>query len=1134
MWPLTPAQRLRLLERRIVELNAWRNAYSHNIVAWTLQQPGQSPIQLALGAAWGFSDGQNGYNTHKQGPVMLRAEITVPADFAARPLELELDLGGEGMVRLWQVVAGQTAPLLLYQGGLNPFHRQFTLFARASGGERLRIEAEVVPKGLFGSRNSTPSLALARLLAPEAPLVELITDLRVLVEAVQALEQHEIVPLLLAAAEQALAGLLWPSSAREYLARIPDGTLGGAFEHGILWSLPEIPPPEPLKTEVIAGITAARANLKQSLARLRDLYPAQGRIALSGHAHIDLAWLWPISETRRKIQRTFATVLALMKQDPELTFNQSSAQAYAWLETDNPALFAEVQARVREGRWEVIGGMWVEPDGQMPSGESWARQLLYGQGYFKEKFGVRSSVAWLPDTFGFHNQLPQLLKLGGIDNFFTTKLRWNETTVFPHDLFLWQGLDGSRVLAHCFWNVADSYNAVIGPKSSLGTWKAFGGKSLAVWLNHPHPPESLLAFGYGDGGGGPSREMLASYQRSKDYPALPKLKMSRVDDFYARLPRENLPLWQGELYLELHRGTLTTQSRSKRLHRELESCLIEAETLWALRWQQEHQHYPGTELETLWKVLLLHQFHDILPGSSIREVYEDSERELQHAVKRAEQLRYQALEQTVKQEHSENRIKTWTVVNPCFCDRRWQVFLPGGNATDGYVIDAERPTQRLQAVDGGVILEVDGDLAPLQSLMVSAIPAFIPDNHEAAGIHAYQQGDSIILAGAIRVEIAPDGTIAQITGQQRNSLGQAQQALRERGNQLWVYRDVPREWEAWDINPPNDRDGFEITHLESLAIIESGPIRASVMVKRRFRSSTITQIYRLWAASQTLEILTAIDWQEKRLLLKAKFPTSLQTGVFSCETAFGVTTHPTHSNSPGDAAQFEVAAQRWVSLSDGQLTLGLVNDGKYGHRCQDQCLEISLLRGSMYPDPTSDLGLHQFNYGFVYNEQVLQPISPWLFEAAANFSHPLRAEAIATPFGWGALPFFAQPLHCASLKRSEDGNALILRFLATPNDARRGLVLHWPGLVAASRVNILEERQPSQHNLLLEGETLKLSAKAFEIVTLRLEFGRDPLEQVAVTATHPPLKLTPQQRPAPVDERQPVLSAATADELVTS
>lgn len=619
---LDASQRLHALSRRLAVLSAWEERDALPVTGWTIRRSGEADAAIRHGEPW--------TPTLDDRPAFFRTAFSVPRDF--EDAQLDLDLGGEGDVRV--LVDGRLAA----SGGLNPYHRRFPL-GTLRAGQVVEVTAEVVARSFFGRPTPNPALSEARLVRVERALHELLLDVRVFTEVAAVLKEHDAVPHLLGAAEEAIGLLAWPSDSRAVLSRgVP--AVGEWYATGI-WRLPAFPAPEALTDEARASIDAARAHLAAELSRLRALYPPIGRIAASGHAHLDLGWLWPVHETRRKLRRTFRTVLALMDEDPDFTFNQSSAQVYAWLEEDEPELFERVRARVREGRIETVGGSWVEPDGQMPSGESWARQLLYGQRYFQAKFDRRSRVLWLPDTFGYTPALPQILKLAGIDGFFTTKLSWSETNRFPHDLFAWEGLDGTRVTAHMFHNPGGSgdatggYNGEFKARDLHGTWANFRGKNLRVWRETP--PATLFAYGYGDGGGGPSREHLERFSRLRDFPAMPRLAHSRVDDFFAALPKEGLPVWVGELYLELHRATLTTQGRVKKLHREAEHRLREAEVAASFAWLAG-QPYPTERLERLWKTLLLNEFHDILPGSSIREVYEAALPELQGVVDEAREV----------------------------------------------------------------------------------------------------------------------------------------------------------------------------------------------------------------------------------------------------------------------------------------------------------------------------------------------------------------------------------------------------------------------------------------------------------------------------------------------------------------
>ena len=476
---------------RVEELRLWRNARESPVEGWRFSADGGEGREIRPGDFW----------PEEALPATFSARTNIPEDWAGSPVELELWLGGEGFVRLSTGLSG----------GLNPFHRSFPVTGKARGGESLGIEAEVVPRGMFGTNVADPRLQRASLVVPETDVRALERDLGIIVEVCEQLGDHEAVPHLLDVVDAAFESLfpVWPTESEvaltRYLQTYAETTEGGP------WSLPPAPGPvEPLPEETREAVRGARAMVASRLEALEAHYPPVGRIALTGHAHLDLAWLWPVSETMRKGRRTFASVLSLMERYDDFVFNQSSAQLYEWIERESPEIFERVKKRVEEGRWEPVGGSWVESDCQIPSGESMVRQMLYGQRYFEKHFGHRSRVAWLPDAFGFSPALPQLLKGAGMEGFFTYKLNWSETNEFPYDLYEWEGIDGSTVVAHDFDNPGQDYNGNITPKDIYGTWRNFEGKR--------HHPESLFSFGWGDGGGGPSEQMLENYAAPEELP----------------------------------------------------------------------------------------------------------------------------------------------------------------------------------------------------------------------------------------------------------------------------------------------------------------------------------------------------------------------------------------------------------------------------------------------------------------------------------------------------------------------------------------------------------------------------------------------------------------------------------------
>ncbi|BBL79479.1 alpha-mannosidase [Rubrobacter xylanophilus] len=1056
-------QRLERFVRRIEDLRLWRNALERPVERWLFSAGGEGAWEpVFLGDRW----------PRVETPVFMRAWTEIPREWAGRPVELELWLGGEGFVRLSNGVVG----------GLNPFHRTFPVTREARGGERVGVEAEVVSKGLFGSHVSEPRLTRAALVVPEGEVRALELDLSVVAEACLTLEDHDAVPHLLEVLREAFSLLeeSWPTETGTVVSRHLLGfedplgesarSLPGPYRRKIVdlgrgpepWSLPSPGRPlEPLPEEAREAVREARRAVAERLAGLRKEHPPAGRVALTGHAHLDLAWLWPLEESRRKARRTFASVLSLMDRYGEFVFNQSSAQMYAWVEEDDPELFARVAERVREGRWEPVGGSWTEPDCQMPSGESFVRQLLHGQRYFRERFGKECSVAWLPDSFGFSPGIPQLLRGAGITGFFTYKLNWNETDRFPHDLFLWEGLDGSRVVAHSFDNPGIDYNGDVVPHDICGTWRNFRGKR--------HHPETLFSFGWGDGGGGPSERMLEAYGRLKEFPALPRLRMARVEEFFSALPRKGLPRWVGELYLELHRGTLTTQGEIKRLNRGAEHRLLEAEAFSALAALGGGAAYPLEELGRLWRMLLLNQFHDILPGSSIREVCEEARRQLAKVVSGAIGLRDRALERL-----SDGGRGSWTVANAALHPRPLSVVLPGAGwegAEDlcGNPLSAQRVAE-------GLLVHAPGVRVPGLGL-AGLRPAGGGRGEVREGVRAEGSGGGAVLENTLlSVEIGADGGISRLYDREAG-----RDVLAGPANRLVAYADRPREWEAWDIDAEYATGGEELP-AGNAEVVEEGPLRASVRVERRWRSSRVVQTYRLLAGSRRLDVETEMEWHERRVLLRALFPVAVRSHEATFETMYGVVRRPTHRNTSWDAARFEMCAHRFCDLSEPDYGVALLNDGRYGHSALDNVLGISLVRGPLYPDPLADEGVHRLTYA-LYPHPGDWTRAGVVEEAFALNSSLVAVEGAPREAG-GFVEVGGLPLALGALKRAEEGEGFVLRFYE-PRGARGRAVLRF-GVPPARvrRTNLLEE--PGEE-LGVEDGAVSLEVRPFEVVSLLLE-----------------------------------------------
>ena len=1047
-------RRLQRQARWLRELRAWRNALVSPVPDWTFTGIDGASHQLSIGDRWPSVDT----------PVSLRATATVPHEWAGQPVELELWLGGEGFVKL--------SPG--HQEGLNPFHHDFRITDDAHGGEAIEIDAEVSPKGMFGSHVHAPGIDRAMLVVPNRELRALETDLKMLVQAAEQLKEHDVFSHLLDLVDAAYRDLApaWPTDTALTQTRLVTGDEAGGAHHDLgqgdyrrpafegtltvsgIW---HIPPPAgtfgPLERDLIDAIGVARETIAAGLDRLKAAYPPIGNIVLTGHAHIDLAWLWPVAETRRKVRRTFSSVLHLMDRYEDFTFNQSSAQAYSWVKEDDPEVFARIQERVAEGRWDVVGGMWLEPDSQVTGAEAYVRQVFYGQRFFEEHFGLRNDTAWLPDVFGFSGGIPQVLRSGDLDKFFTIKVNWSEVNPFPFDIYRWQGIDGSEVIAHHFDNPGEGYNGNITPLDTLGTWRNFKGKRVH--------DQTLLSFGWGDGGGGPSDEMLQNYARIRDYPVLPRLRMGKVEEFFAGLPTEGIPTFVGELYLELHRATLTTQALVKKLNRESEHRLAEAEAFSAIA-SLNGAAYPHESLDPAWQTLLLNQFHDILPGSSIHEVYEDTHPELQGVVETATGLRDAAVATLAGPGSGP------VVANPSLHPRPLTALIPG---------DVSVPEGTVQAVEGGTLVHAPG--AMIGGFGLRGLEGLEP-GADAVSVHVGADGHHTLENELVRYVIGPEGTIHEALDKTRE-----RSLFSDRGNQLWAYTDRPRAWDAWDIDETYENAGFEIDDVDSVDVVEHGPLRGALRVTRSWRSSRFVQTYRLLSGSTQLDVETDIDWHERLMLVRAQFPTSVHTHEATFETIFGVHRRPTHRNTPWERARFEVSAHRFVDLSEPDYGVAILNDGKYGHSVAGGTIGLSLVRGPLYPDPLADEGEHHFSYA------VFPHAGNWVagkvVQAAQAFNAPLVIGNGGQEAPDGFVSVSGLEVGFGALKRAHDRDGLVLR-VYEPHGASGTTTLTFARPIAsARRVNLLEE--DVEGDVAVDGQRVTFDLRPFELASLLLELA---------------------------------------------
>lgn len=799
--------------------------------------------------------------------------------------------------------------------------------------------------------------------------------------------------------------------------------------------------------DVSDGAAAARARLAGVLAS--PAVPSAHRITAVGHAHIDSAWLWPVRETIRKCARTFSNVVALADEYPQLVFACSSAQQYAWMKEHHPLVYRRVAEKVATGQFVPVGGMWVESDTNMPGGEAMVRQFTQGKRFFAAEFGVEPREVWLPDSFGYSAALPQLARLAGFRWFLSQKMSWNQTNRFPHHTFWWEGIDGSRIFTH--FPPADTYSSDLSAQDL-----AYGVGNFA---EHGRATVSLLPFGYGDGGGGPTREMLETAKRVANLEGSPRVEIRTPAAFFAEAEREypDAPVWSGEMYLEYHRGTYTSQSAMKRGNRRTEHLLREAE-LWCTTAALRTGHpYPYDELDAIWREALLLQFHDILPGSSIAWVH----REARQAYRR-------------------------------LADR-----------LNAMIVEA------LAALTGPGLVPLTANAAPherggVPALGVAAAPPLCAD---PVAVRSGPDG-TVLDNGLLRVHVGTDGTVTSIRDlvADREVLPAGAAA-----NVLHLHADRPTRFDAWDVDEYYRNRHRELTEVTKIEVEADDPHQARVRVNRYDRESAYVQTISLSAGERVLRFRTEVDWHERDTLLKVAFPIDVHAEHSSAEIQFGHVRRPTHTNTSWDAARFEICAHRWLHVGEPGYGVALVNDGTYGHDvtrqppgdargAQPTTVRLSLLRGPRYPDPHTDEGSHRFEYALVCGAQIMDAIREGYRANLPARQHlggrpvaPLIEVRDVPPPGGAPRPEPAVVVEAVKLADDRSGDVVVRLYEALGGRARARLTASFD--LAGAQVCDLLEREDAEVAALapiaVDGNSVDLALGPFQVVTLRLRAASD-------------------------------------------
>ncbi len=926
----------------------------------------------------------------------------VPKTGAGKTIVLLIDVNGEGCVydAKGNPIQGLTTVNSHYDFKLGlPGKRVVEFRRRARGGEKVDLWVDAGCNDLFGMLAENGTLR-------QACIAEMNPELRALYYDVEVLY--------------------------ELMMELPEDS---ARRNEILFRLEEMAHLVRNYTEIEAR--TAREILAPALEKKNG--DVSLRISAVGHAHMDLGWLWPIRETIRKGARTFSTVLDLMDKYPDFVFGASQPQLYQWMKDRYPSLYKKIKKRVAERRWEPQGAMWAEADTNVPSGESLVRQILYGKRFFRDEFGWETTTLWLPDVFGYSGALPQLMKKSGIDFFMTQKLSWNQFNQHPHDTFLWEGIDGSRIVTHM--PPEDTYNSSAAPRAICKAERRFLDKGVS--------DRCLLVFGIGDGGGGPGTEHLERLQREKDLDGIAPVMQEPAVDFFEQIAKDSgkYQVWSGELYLERHQGTYTTQARNKRFNRKIEFALRELELWAAAQIHVTKNKYPQKAIEEAWKEILLYQFHDILPGSSITRVYDECLERYSSILDDVEQRTEKAISTLAGAIDTSNMEEPVLVTNSLSWERTEWVKL--GKSWR----KVTAPPMGYMAFDDSVAAE-----KPSQCSV----------------------GERFLENDILRIEFSKDGTIRSIFDKeiQREVLVKGGE-----GNCLAVYDD---QGDAWDIPIHYDHKQPDVFALESSKYRVEGP-RAVLKQIRKYGDSKLTQKIVLTDGSRRIDFVTEVDWRESMKMLRSSFPVAVHVNEVTCDIQFGQLKRPTHTNTSWEMAKYEICAQKWIDVSERNYGVGLLNDCKYGHKVRGNVLDIDLLRSPCHPDPSADRCRHQFVYslyphpGDAYSGGVVQ--------AAYELNVPLQVYEVPTSRGvlpqeWSFVQVDVENVIIETVKKAEDNDQTILRLYETYGATTEAEIRFGTDVKAVHLVDLMEE---NPKRIRVRNRRASIALTPYEIVTLAVD-----------------------------------------------
>ena len=833
----------------------------------------------------------------------------------------------------------------------------------------------------------------------------------------------------------------------------------------------------PFSESFHASIQAARDFMSENYYKPLENVEPEAIADAIGHTHIDVAWLWDIYQTRHKAVRSFSTMLKLMEQYPDFKFMSSQPQLYQFVKEDAPEVFERIKEAVKRGQWEPEGGMWVEADCNLSGGEALVRQFLYGNEFFETEFGKRSKVLWLPDVFGYSAALPQILKKSKIDYFLTSKLSWSEFNLSPYDTFMWKGIDGSEVLTHFtpsrdFGGDANTdlayfttYNSMLNPSQVKGGWQRFQQKGVD---NH-----YIMSYGFGDGGGGTTEAMIENARRMKNPVAqMPAVKQTFSRDFFEQLEKrvegkKNLPKWSGELYLEYHRGTYTSQGRNKKNNRKLEIALRDVE-FWRTLAEKKGVSYPQDELREIWRSMLTLQFHDILPGSSIHKVYTDSNETYADLFKRVGKLRAEAMDALMKDAAGDQ-----VFFNSLSHERNDVVWF---DAPEGvtYLKNVKGDLFPVQRVEGKCVSFVKG-LVPMGATHMW----YVYDKEAPARVHACEKCfETPFFKGAFN----DMGEIVSLFDKENNrEVVKKGEAL----NKIVHYENRPHNYDAWDINIYYDEKRWDMDKLISVEKIAEGPVVSIVRMKYLTSMSTITQDVIFYADLKKIDFKTHVDWKEPHGLLKAHFPVDVFYNDAQFDIQYGNVKRATHKNTSWDVARFEVCAHKWADVSEPGYGVAIMNDCKYGYSVDENGIALTLLKSATDPDPTADQEEHEFTYA------IYPHAGDWrcanVPKAAYEMNIPVAAEKAENGDNASVAEMFAsvdsENVMIETVKGALHGEGTILRMYECFGKRTNVTLTVKVPFEKAIFTSLMED---DENEAKFEGDKLTLTMKPYEIVTIRL------------------------------------------------